>query len=24
MFNIDLDSLKTFGPRTQNRYVIEG
>jgi hypothetical protein len=24
MYNIDLDIIKTFGPRTENRYVVEG
>ena len=24
MHNIDLESIKTFGPRTKNRYVVEG
>ena len=24
MFNIDLENIKTFGPRTQSRYVPEG
>ena len=24
MYNIDLESIKTIGPRTENRYVVEG
>lgn len=24
MYNIDLEIIKTFGPRSENRYVVEG